>query len=293
VGSQPLREVEQSLAAQAEVHHEQDLAAHTTTQAAIAGLQAEVGKMLPPNNELLLLLQGIMPDQIQARHAQTGELIFRENGEPIYLTSPGAKLRQFQRYVRFLLNGIGKLREDAKDEDRRKQLSKEARVEKEYLLLEKLNEACDVDSMGANVLKHKLVDMKKAHRIIEKSLSKRLMYLRADEEAEEEASAPKRLRGATADTPTDDEFEKGASSPPPLQPPPPLQAPPPLQPPPPLQAPPPLQPPQQRPGQGIGSKATTGCHGQRDDGQQAREGCHGQRDDGLQVQGGCHGRHDD
>jgi hypothetical protein len=86
VGSQPLREVEQSLATLLDVHHE---------QAAIAGLQAEFGKTGAPNNELLLLLQGVIPEEIQARDAKTNAPIFDRNGEPVYLTCPVAKFARF------------------------------------------------------------------------------------------------------------------------------------------------------------------------------------------------------
>jgi hypothetical protein len=111
--------VEDSLAAQAELYHETGLAAHFTTHEGIAGLKAEFtqqfGSLIAPNRELLDLLDGNLPEKIQARDSMTHELLFdKTTGDPVWLTDPRAKMRQMQRYVRLLQNCVSKLSDEAK-----------------------------------------------------------------------------------------------------------------------------------------------------------------------------------
>jgi hypothetical protein len=222
VGSQPLREVEQSLAAQAETLHEQGMVAHTETQAAIAGLRAE---FVVPNMDLLRALQGDMPEKIQVRDHKTGAPQFTAEGQPIYVTEPEAKKRQLQRYVRLLQNNISNMSEACKKEkeDKRKAaMDEKARLmarrqeaaQQELALLDEKRKACDIDGLGPDALEERIANEKAANRLILRTMAKKLVELRAAEEP-----APKRRRGGKdpaaaadeADATSDDESKEGAT----------------------------------------------------------------------------------
>jgi hypothetical protein len=197
------------------------MAAHATTHAAIAGLQSD---FVVPNMDLLRTLQGHMPEKIQVRDPKTGAPLFDEAQQPIYVTEAEAKKRQLQRYVRLMQNNISSMGDACKKEKEDKQKAvadakeellrkRDEVLQRELLLLEKKKEACDIDGLGPDALEEKLISEKRANRMIERTMAKRLVELRAAE-----APAPKRRRGgnssaaaATGDA-IDEECDDAASS---------------------------------------------------------------------------------
>jgi hypothetical protein len=191
------------------------MAAHATTHAAIEGLQSD---FVVPNMDLLRALQGHMPEKIQVRDPKTGAPLFDEAQQPIYVTEPEAKKRQLQRYVRLLQNNISSMGDACKKEKEDKQkaaadakaelLCKRGEVvEKELALLATKREACDIDGLGPDALEERIASEKGAHRLILRTMAKRLVELRAAE-----APAPKRRRGgnssaAAIDDATDEECD--------------------------------------------------------------------------------------
>jgi hypothetical protein len=86
-------------------------------------------------------------------------------------------------------------------------------VEKELALLAAKHAACDIDGLGPDALEERIANEKGAHRLILRTMAKRLVELRAAE-----APDPKRRRGgnssaaaATGDA-TDEECDDAASS---------------------------------------------------------------------------------
>jgi hypothetical protein len=102
---------------------------------AIAGLQSEFAAKILTNNELTDLLQGIVPKQIQARHPETNDPIFDQDGKPVYISDPLLKKRQIQRMVRLMTNAISKLKDDIEG----------AAVRDETRVLELMKDSCDLD----------------------------------------------------------------------------------------------------------------------------------------------------
>jgi hypothetical protein len=89
-----LYDLERSLAIQATFHQEVVLSAIDDLHSGFAS----------PNNELLLVLQGVVPERMQARDPKTNEPLVNEAGEPIRLEQK-AMMHQLQRYKRFIDNG--------------------------------------------------------------------------------------------------------------------------------------------------------------------------------------------
>jgi hypothetical protein len=202
----PLRDVEQSLAAQAETYRDENLAAHALTRQDIAGVQEVLAKeigSLHDVKDLMLLLKGAAPKdlQIQARDPQSFEPLFDDNGAPILLSDPEEKALHTQRLKRLLDNCIGTWKQQAKkkkEEDAKtNQAKKQEMLQKELELIHEKEKACDVDTLGLEAAEEKLSDMRQANRILERYLVKRVATLKATEGA----PAPKRQRGG-----------KGASS---------------------------------------------------------------------------------
>jgi hypothetical protein len=183
------------------------MAAHTTTHEGIAGLSEEFAKkfdtLVAPNRELLLLIDGVVPERIQARDHRTNELIFND-GQPVWLTDPRKKMHQLQRYVRLVQNGISKLRDEAAEVDEAKQKAKEEeaheRLKTEIRLLETQEKACSVDGLELKTVKEKLKDKKLEHRSLERFLTRKVAELSVAE-----GQPPKRRRvgkGVNADNST-------------------------------------------------------------------------------------------